>query len=149
MANSTANLVRTTVGKEGREKLWDVNTGAHIYEGTMVAGLASTGKVVAGSTALSSYCIGVASHEADDSSSTALKSVMVEDDRVFVFSPGTGGDAIPVTTLSGAKLYMVDDHTVSTVASGGRFVAGAFRGFEPDGRVRVFIAAAANAALSP
>jgi hypothetical protein len=89
----------------------------------------------------------VASHEADDTLATGLKSVMVEDDRTFVFAGGTAGDVIPAATASGAILYMVDNQTVSTVATGGRGIAGSFRGFEPDGRVRVFISASSNAAL--
>jgi hypothetical protein len=147
MANSTANRVRITVGQAGKEKIWNVSSGVHIYEGTMVAQLASTGGVVAGSTASSSFCIGVASFEMDDTAATGAKAIMVEDDRTFVFDPGTAGDAIPATTFSGATLYMVDDHTVSTVSTG-RVIAGSFRGFDPDGRVRVFISAANNAALA-
>ena len=148
MANATTNLTRTTVGKEGAEKIWDVNSGLRIFEGTMVAMLTATGKIVKGGTAASSYCVGVASHECDDTAGTGLKALAVEDDRTFVMTAGTAGDVIPVTTASGAILYMVDDNTVSTVATGGRGIAGSFRGFEPDGRVRVFISAANNAGLA-
>lgn len=147
MAQSTANRVRLTIGKEGREKLWDVNSGARIYEGIMVSQLTATGKVVAGSTASSGYCIGVSSHEADDTAATGVKSLMVEDDRTFVFDAAVAGDAIPAATFSGAILYMFDDHTVTTVATA-RQIAGSFRGFEPDGRVRVYVSAANNAALA-
>lgn len=149
MANATGNLVKTPVGKEGREKLWDVTSGLRIFEGTMVAQLAATGKITKGGTASSSYCVGVASHECDDTAASGVKSMMVEDDRVFVFNAGTAGDAIAATTFSGAILYMVDDNTVSTnSATSTRFIAGSFRGFEPDGRVRVFISASNNAALA-
>lgn len=149
MANATTNLIRTTVGKEGGHDLVDVTSGVRIFEGTMVAVNTTTGKLVVGTTAGSGRCIGVASHEVNDTAATGLKSCMVEYDRIFVFPNGVAADAIAATAVRGATLYMVDDNTVSTnSATGTRQLAGTFQGFEPDGRVRVYIAADYNAALA-
>jgi hypothetical protein len=69
----------------------------------------------------------------------------IEHERVYVFANDTS-DAADDSTLLGAPLYMVDDHTVGTSDVGGSLKrAGYFMGMESDGGVRVLIVPTAAA----
>jgi hypothetical protein len=144
MSNSTVNLIRLPYGKGGRDIHLPVAASTHIYEGTLVSQLAATGGLCPGSTALSGPAIGVACHEADNSSGliNALRCV-VETDRIFLFANGTSGDACSEATLIGSTVYMGDDHTIYDNSAGGTLrAAGLFMGMETDGKVRVYVSAA-------
>lgn len=141
MAISTSNLVLAPYGAGSREIVLPVDGGSHIYAGTMVSQLTATGMLVAGSTAASGPCVGVADHEQDNSSGSdgALR-CRVLTDRIFVFANGTSGDACSEATLLGSVVFMGDDHTVYDNSNSGTLrPAGLFAGMEPDGRVRVFV----------
>ena len=152
MSNSTVNLDTKTVGKEGRIVHMPVDAASHIRKGTMVAQLTGTGMLVPGSTASSGPCIGVATHESDNTASGASDGdtrCAIETERVFVFDNGSNTDACSEATLLGAPVYMYDDHTVyDNDASGTLKRAGYFMGMEPDGKVRVLIVAAGAPAVA-
>lgn len=141
MSNSTDNLTIFPYGKGGRNISLPIDGGTHIYEGTMVAQLTATGMLVAGSTAASGKCIGVATHEQDNSSGadSALRCT-VRTDEVFLFANGTSTNACSEATPLGSAVYMFDDHTIYDNSAGDTLkMAGYFAGMEPDGKVRVFI----------
>lgn len=141
MSNATSNLAPAPYGKGGRDVVLPVDGGAHIYAGTLVSQLSATSMLVPGSTALSGAAIGVAAHEADNTSGAdgALR-CRVMTDQVFLFPNGAGGDACSEATAMFSVVYMADDHTVyDNDAVGTLKPAGRFVGMEPDGRVRVFV----------
>lgn len=139
MANADSDLTITAFGAPGSISSQPVDGGAHIYKGTLVSQLTGTGMVVPYSTASTSACIGVAQHEADNSSgSDGDKRVLVETDRVYAFTNGTAGDAFSEASLIGSIVYATDDHTVADNSnSAARKAVGFFRGMEADGTVRV------------
>ncbi len=144
MSNSQVNLLRKQVGKDGRIVHLPVDGGAHIYEGTMVSQLTATGMLCPTSTANAGACIGVATHESDNSAGGASdgdKRCAVETDRVFIFANASdSGDECSEATLFGDPVYAYDDHTVQDNDEGGTLKrAGFFMGMEPDGNVRVYI----------
>jgi len=141
MSNSTANRTIFPYDKGGRNINLPIDGGTHIYKGTMVAQLTATSMLVAGSTAASGHCVGVASHEQDNSSGAdgALRCT-VETDSIFLFANGSGANACSEATPLGAAVYMFDDHTVYDNSDGDTLQrAGYFAGMEPDGKVRVFV----------
>lgn len=141
MANTTTNLIVNTIGKEGREVHIPVKAATHIFEGSMVAQATGAGTAVPGSTAASGQCVGVATHEADNSSGAAGdKRVALETDRIFEFDNGGGADACSEATDLFLQLYMIDDHTVADNDGGAtRQKAGLFMGMSENGKVRVYI----------
>lgn len=141
MSNSTVNLALFPYGKGGREIFLPVDGGSHIRAGTLVSQLTATGMLCPGSTASSGPAIGVAYHEADNTSgSDGDIRCKVLTEQVFLFANGTSTDACSEATLLGAPVYMHDDHTVyDNDASGTLKRAGYFMGMEPDGKVRVLV----------
>lgn len=142
MANSTVNLQPTGVGKEGRKVNVGIKGGVHIFEGVMISQITATGMAVPYSTAATGVCIGVSTHENDNTAGAdGDLEVQVENDREFVFANGAGADAFLVSTPLGSPVYGTDDHTVALTdgGAGARKAVGTFRGLEPDGRVRVYI----------
>ncbi len=139
MANTTVNLNIYRVGPEGHHIDMPVDGGSHLYKGSFVANLNSGGMAVPGSTASSGPALGVATHEVDASAvGDNIKNVRVETDRDFLFPCGTSGDAVTDATPKGTLLYMVDDHTVSTVSTS-RQLAGIFQGMDASGMCRVHV----------
>lgn len=141
MANTTVNLVRETIGKEGYTFDLPVDGGTKIYEGSLVSQLTGTGQAVPYSTASSGVCVGVATHTIDNTSGNdGDKRVRVETKRMFVLKNGTAGDAFSDTSLIGSVVYGSDDNTVADNSnSAARKAVGFFMGMESDGRVRVFV----------
>lgn len=151
MSNTTVNLLPKPIGKGFRELDWPVDGGSHLYTGSLISQLTSTGMLVPGSTASSGAAVGVASHEVDNTGSDGDKRCKLLTDGVFVFANGTDTDACSEATALFSVVYMVDDHTVAdNSASSTRQAAGLFMGMEPDGGVRVYVGwrlgAAADAA---
>jgi hypothetical protein len=141
MSNSTVNLVLKPIGEGGRLIDLPVDGGAHIYTGTMVSQLTATSMLVPGSTASSGPCVGVATHEVDNSAgSDGDKRCRVYTGKVFAMANGSTTDACSEATALFSRVYMADDHTVyDNDASGTLKPAGRFIGMEPDGTVRVFV----------
>jgi hypothetical protein len=141
MSNTIKNLIRHPYGKDGRDVMLPVDGGSHIYEGTFVSQLNSTAMLVPGSTASSGAAVGVAVHEADNTSgSDGAKRLRVETDRIFEFANGLTTDACSEATPMFAVVYMGDDHTVfDNDGSGSLKPAGRFMGMSEDGKVRVYV----------
>jgi hypothetical protein len=142
MANATANLITEAIGGGGILTFnLGVDGGTHIYKGVLVTQLTGTGYVVPYSTASAGVCVGVAQHEADNTSGAdnALR-VVIESRRCYAFTNGAGGDAFSEASLIGALVYATDDHTVAdNSATQTLKPVGFFYGMESDGKVRVFI----------
>ncbi len=141
MSNATASLILKPYGKGGRQVTLPVDDDSKIYAGTMVAQLAATGMLCPGSTASSSACIGVATHDQDATAAAAVDGTVrasILTDQIFVFANSVG-DPIAESTMFGSVIYMEDDHTVSKTNGGAQFAAGYFVGMEPDGTVRVYV----------
>ncbi|HXG69996.1 MAG TPA: hypothetical protein VNJ04_05205 [Gemmatimonadaceae bacterium] len=141
MANSTVGRGMNKVGYEGRDVFLGVKAAAKIFAGTMVAQIA--GACVAGTTATAGPCIGVAQHDMDATGAADLvKRVALEFDRVYAFDNSVT-DACSETLAFDTAVFMEDDHTISRTNGGvaARQYAGRFRGMEPNGTVRVYIAA--------
>lgn len=139
MANATSNLKITRVGPEGHTLDVPVDGGSHVFKGTFASALTGTGMFVPGSTAASDEATGVFLFEQDATAvGDGLKRVRIETDRDFLFPCGTAGDAVTEATPIGAVLYMVDDHTVSTVATA-RKAAGLFQGVDSSGLIRIHV----------
>lgn len=150
MANTTKNLVRFPIGKEGRMANLPVKGSTHIYEGAMVAQIqsgASIGQLVTGTTALGGQCVGISTHEVDSLTvpvADGIKRCLIETDRVHAIPNATGADACSEATPFGSVVYMKDDQTVADNSSGDtRKPAGYFWGMEEDGKVKVWITAKA------
>lgn len=141
MANATSSQSYEPIGSGGKIMNLPVDGGAAIYGGTLVSQLTATGMVVPGSTASSTRAIGVAMHDADNSSGAdGAKRVQVMTERIFAFANGTSTDAFSEASIIGSTAYMYDDHTVyDNDASGTLMPAGIFMGMEPDGKVRVYV----------
>lgn len=143
MANSTVSLVKQTIGSGPGPFTFDMPVAAStkIYKGTLVAQLTSGGTLVPYSTASSGWCIGMAEHDADNSSGSAGDvRCRVETLRAYAMKNGSAGDAFADTDAIGALVYGTDDNTVAkTSNSQARQPVGFFFGFESDGRVRVLI----------
>jgi len=140
MSNTTINLTRHPVGKDGRGINLPVDGGSHLYEGAMVSQLDATAMLVPGSTASSGSCVGVATHEVNNTGSDGDKRCLIETDRIFAFANATAGDACSEATAIFSIVYMYDDHTIADNDNGGaRDPAGLFCGMEEDGRVRVYV----------
>jgi len=140
MANTTRNLIRRPVGREGYQMHLPVDGGAHIYEGSLVAQLTATGMLVPASTAGSGPAIGVACHEVDASAAAdGDKRCMIETDRVFIFPNGLTTDAFSEASMIGADVFVGDDHTAFDNDGGATLQkAGIFMGMDPEG-VRVLV----------
>lgn len=143
MANTTENLTRFPYGKDGRSVNLPVDGGSHIYEGGLVSQLTATGMIVPTTTAGAGPAVGVAEHEADNSSGADdAKRVMVETDRVFQFTNATSGEACSEALPLFSVVYAKDDHTISSNSAGGTYpVAGLFMGMSdhPTPKVRVYV----------
>jgi hypothetical protein len=140
MSNATKNLIRRPYGKDGRDIHLPVDGGSHIYEGTLVSQLSATAMLVPGSTASSGPAVGVSTHEVDNTGSDGAKRCVVETDRIFEFTNGSGGDACSEATKLFSVVYMGDDHTIFDNDAGGTLqAAGRFCGMSEDGKVRVFV----------
>lgn len=142
MTNSIKNIKSFPYGGDpGREVLLPVAGGSHIFEGTMVAQLASTNMLVPGSTASSGPAIGVATHEVDaTNSSDSDKRCKVRFGTVFEYTNGTNTDACSETTPLFSVVYMGDDHTIFDNDGGATLKpAGRFMGMTDDGKVKVFV----------
>jgi hypothetical protein len=141
MANVNAPLTTYAIGHEGYIFDLPVDGGSAIWEGTIVAQLTATGMVVPYSTAGSDVAVGVAQHSQDNSlGADGDKRVRVETKRCYAFANGLTTDAFSDADLIGIPVYGTDDHTVAkTSSTGARKAVGFFMGFEPDGKVRVFI----------
>lgn len=136
MANSSAAIDMNGMGQSGRRFHLPVNTGATIYEGTMVAQLVATGLLVAATTAGAGPAIGKATHSVI--SATAGQRMMVETDRIYGLTNGAGGDAFSEATPIGSPVYAIDDNSVADNDSNGtRQPCGTFQGMEADGKVLV------------
>ena len=141
MANATSALPYEPVGSGGKVIELPVDGGTAIYGGTLVSQLTATGMVVPGSTASSTRAIGVAMHDANNSSgSDGDKRVQVMTERIFAFANGATTNAFSEASIIGSTAYMADDHTVYDNDAGGTLMpAGLFMGMEPDGKVRVYV----------
>jgi hypothetical protein len=133
MANTTVDLTFESVGAGGRT-IHVVGGAAAIYTGTMVSQLDADQTLVAGSTAASGPCIGIATHHAAIGAECA-----VETDVAWSFDNATAGDACSATTPVGSVVYMYDDHTIADNSnSGARFPAGTFLGMDGS-KVRIYV----------
>ena len=141
MSNSTTNILPDVLGSGSFIFHAPVDGGAHIYAGTLVSQIASTGALTAYSTASTDVCAGVAQHEVDNTSgSDGDKRCAVETRRLYAFANGSNGDAFSEADLIGSLVYGTDDHTVAkTSNSQARTPVGFFYGMESDGKVRVFV----------
>jgi hypothetical protein len=116
----------------------------HFYEGRLLSQLLSGGWAVPYSTASASRCVGVTTHEQDNSIGTAGNGTLrieFESERIFLLVNGTNSDAFADTDQIGALVFGIDDHTVSKISnSQARQPVGFFYGLDPDtGLVRVLI----------
>jgi hypothetical protein len=141
MANTTKNLTIDTVGGPGPFTFdLPVDGGSHIYKGSLVSQLTSTGAVVPYSTASSGVCIGVAQHESNNTGADGATRILVETKRCYAFTNGSAGDAFSEASLIGSLVYGSDDNTVADNSNSvARKAVGFFMGMESDGRVRVFV----------
>lgn len=141
MANTDKNLIIETVGGPGPFTFdLPVDGGSHIYKGSLVSQLTSTGAVVPYSTASSGPCIGVAQHESNNTGSDGDTRILVETKRCYAFTNGAGGDAFSEASLIGALVYGTDDQTVADNSNSvARKAVGFFMGMESDGKVRVYV----------
>jgi hypothetical protein len=136
MANATADLLFDPYGQGGRRFHWPVTTAQAIYLGTMVAQGAG-GLIVPASVAAAGRVIGVATHTI--ASATAAQRLVIETDRIFRFTNGSGANAFSEATPYGAPCYAFDDHTVYDNSNGDTLkLAGYFRGID-DSKVLVEI----------
>lgn len=134
MANSLRDLVRRPVGKEGHAQRVGIAADTKIFGGTMVS-QASSGGLVATTTAGAGPCIGVSEHGNDNTDGLlGAKECMVEMERTFIFG-NAGTNSFSRVSLIGSAAFAVDDHTVATV---GTVFAGVFMGFDEEG-VRVYV----------
>lgn len=147
MANLSNDIPMAGVGQDGRRFHVPANTGASIYAGTMVAQLVSSGLLVAATTAGAGPAIGKATHTV--TSATAGQRVLIETDRIYLFTNGLTTDAFSDASIIGAPAYALDDHTVADNDNSGTLQqCGTFQGMESDGKVRVLMSpAAASGAL--
>jgi len=148
MSNAAANLKTQPSGEGGRKLVLPVDGGTHLYEGTLVSQLTSTGMLVPTSTASSGPAIGVVTMECDNSSgSDSSLYATVQTDRVFYFKNGSSSDAFSEASLIGSRAYALDDHTVADNDNSGTLaVAGIFVGYESGTNlVRVLVTSAALA----
>ncbi len=138
MANSTADIALGGVGQEGRRFHVPVKTAQAIYFGTMVAQQTTDGLLVPATAALAGRVIGKAVQTI--ASAASAERCLVETDRIFLLSNGTGANAFSEASQVGAPAYAFDDHTVYDNSNGDTLkLAGFFRGMEADGKVRVEI----------
>jgi hypothetical protein len=139
MANATAAIQMNGIGQDGRRFHVPVAAATTIYEGTMVAQLA-TGFLVPATTAGAGPIIGKATHTIVNGGAAGDKRCLIETDRIYAMTNGTSGDAFSEATQLGAPVYALDDNSVADNDSNGtRQPCGTFYGMEPDGKVRVFI----------
>ncbi len=141
MANATKNIVLDSIGNGGIHTFHlPVDGGSRIFKGTLLSQLTATGMIVPYSTASSGVCVGVAQHEADNTSGAdGDLRCTVETKRTYCFANGTAGDAFSEATLIGSVAYGVDNQTVAKVSTSGRKAVGFYMGLEADGKVRVWI----------
>lgn len=140
MANTEVNLEIEPVGPKFREINTPVDGGSHIYRGSLVSQLTSTGMLVPGSTASSGPACGVAGHEMNNTGSDGDERCMIQTDGIFIFANATDTDACSEALALFSVVYMLDDHTIAdNSASSTRQPAGLFMGMEEDGRVRVYV----------
>lgn len=136
MTISTVNLTVRHCGEGGRRASRDVAATTHLYKGTGVSCLDSGGDLVPTTTASSGHCIGVMSHEVDNTGAAGAAKGWYETDRVFLFTNDGTNPFDEATHEPGALAYATDDHTVATV---GTVVMGQYRGVDSDGLVRVYV----------
>lgn len=136
MSNSTSDIDLAGIGQEGRRFHIPVKTGQTIYEGTMVAQQIADGLLVPATAAGTWPAIGKATHKI--TSATAGQRMLVETDRIYLFTNGTSTDAFSEASLIGSPAYAADDHTVYDNDNAGTLQqCGTFQGMEADGKVRV------------
>jgi len=140
MANATNNMNQLANGKGGIQINIPVKGATRIYDGIMIAQLTSTGMAVPGSTASSGACVGVATHEVNNTSGADGDArLVVEVEALFRFA-NASANPFSVATPIGSPAYMSDDHTVNSTDVGATLKkCGYFYGMEPDGLVRVFV----------
>jgi len=138
MANSTVNLIIHSQGREGYKRYLPAGA-VHLFKGTMVSHLDANGSIVPTTTASSGQCVGVVTHECDNSGGSAGdKRCEVETDRCYEFD-NDGTNPVDETMDLGTTLYAVDDHTVSDTQTASEPVAGILMGMEASGKVVVWI----------
>jgi hypothetical protein len=118
-----------------------VDGGSSILEGNMVSQLSASGMLVPAGTALSGPCIGIATHDMDNTNGADdAKRCLVAHDGIFLLDNATGGDACSEATMLYSTVYIYDPVTVADNSNGGaRKIAGLFMGMEESGQVRVYI----------
>lgn len=143
MANQTNNTSIDDVGGHPYDHIdLPVAASTHLYAGGLLAQLTSGGALVPYSTASSEHCVGVGTHEADNSAvaTDGAKRMRVMTNCVLRIANGTSTDAFAETDIIGAPVYGTDDHTAAkTSNSNARKMVGFFDGLEADGKVRVRI----------
>lgn len=141
MSNAGSNLTMAPVGSAPGPLTFDlpVKASTHIYRGTLVAQV--SGNLAPYSTSSSGVAVGVAQHEADNSSgSNGDIRCVVECKRLYAFATADHDE----TTAIGSVAYGTDDHTVSKSSSSeSRQPVGFFYGMEADGKARIYIDPAA------
>lgn len=136
MANATSNLRLIHDGEGGRLFHMPVASATHIYKATCQSQDAA-GEIVPLTTVGAGHCIGVATHEQDNTGADGAKRVELETDRIFCMPNGAGGAAFLDDSPIGSVVYASDDHTCSLTETD--FAMGFFYGLDADGKVRVFV----------
>lgn len=139
MPNLTKGSPPQPYGQNGRPVTLPMKATAQVYEGAMIAQVG--GACCTATTAGSGRVIGVANHDQLGGATDGATRLSITTDKIFIFNAGVAAptDATPF----GAMLFCETDNTVGTGGLGNQREAGAFFGFEDDGRVRVFISAPA------
>lgn len=139
MPNLTKNADLDGIGQEGRRFPVGVAANTRIFQGAWVAQLISNGFIVPVGTAGAGPAIGKATHEANNIGGTAgAIECLVETERVYRVTNGTGGDAFSASTPLFSRAYALDDNSVADNDNSGALQQmGLFFGMEPDGKVRI------------
>lgn len=139
MANATSNLSIRSKGRGGYKANLPVAASTHLYTGTMVSQDDTSGGLEPTTTATSGQCVGVVTHEADNSSGAAGDiRAEIETERIFEFD-NDGTNPFDETMDLGTTAYAVDDHTVSDTQTVAEPVAGIFMGMEASGKVAILV----------
>lgn len=140
MSNATQSLKRQDSDVGEVPMVLPVKGSTALYAFTLVS-QSSGGYLVPYSTASSSSCVGMVTHDEDNSAgSDGDKSAKVVTKKMVRLANGTSSDAFADTDIIGSIVYGTDDHTAAkTSNSHARQPVGFFYGFEDDGRVRVFL----------
>ena len=141
MANTLVSLEILRVGPEGHHVHHPVDGGSRIFPGSMVASLNATGQMVAGTTAASGRCVGIACHDIDATLvADGVCQLKFETNRDFLLTNGLTTDAFSDASQPGSSAWMIDDNSVADNDGGAtRQLAGIFLGMDPSGKVRIHI----------